>query len=82
MLLQRVVDPELKSRGIEDSGIADVFNRPILIALQVLPPIVIVNMGTYGSRIVTGVCFACVAVMWIFAYSTKGWVPRRPIKTY
>ena len=82
VLLQRVVDSELKSRGIEDSGIADVFNRPILIALQVLPPIVIVNMGTYGSWIVTGVCFACVAVMWIFAYITKGWVPHRPIKTY
>lgn len=51
VLLQRVVDPELKSRGIEDSGIADVFNRPIIIGLQVIPPILIVNMGTSGSWI-------------------------------
>ena len=82
VLLQRVVDPELKSRGIEDSGIADVFNRPIIIGLQVIPPILIVNMGTTGSWIVTGACFAIVAVMWIFAYFTKGWVPGRRLKTY
>ena len=29
---------------------------------------------------VTGVCFAIVAVMWIVAYVTKGWVPNRPMK--
>ena len=28
----------------------------------------------------TGVCFAIVAVMWIAAYVTKGWVPNRPMK--
>lgn len=82
VLLQRVVDPELKSRGIEDSGIADVFNRPIIIALQVVPPIVIVNMGTSGSWMVTIACFAIVAIMWIFAYVTKGWVPNRPPRKY
>ena len=29
VLLQRVADPEMKSRGIEDSGVADIFNRPM-----------------------------------------------------
>ena len=80
VLLQRVVDHEMKSRGIEDSGVADIFNRPIIIGLQVIPPIVISAMGTTGSWIVTGVCFAIVAVMWIAAYVTKGWVPNRPMK--
>lgn len=41
---------------------------------------VISAMGTTGSWIVTGVCFAIVAVMWIAAYVTKGWVPNRPMK--
>lgn len=82
VLLQRVVDPEMKSRGIEDSGVADIFNRPIIIGLQVIPPMVITAMGTTGSWMVTGVCFAIVAVMWIAAYVTKGWVPGRQLKKY
>lgn len=82
VLLQRVVDPELKSRGIEDSGIADIFNRPIIIGLQVIPPILITSMGTTGSWIVTIACFAIVIVMWIVAWVTKGWVSSRPLKKY
>lgn len=82
VLLQRVVDPEMKSRGIEDSGVADIFNRPIIIGLQVIPPILITTMGTTGSWIVTIACFAIVAVMWVFAFVTKGWVPGRPLKKY
>lgn len=82
VLLQRVVDPDLKSRGIEDSGIADIFNRPIIIALQVIPPMLICNMGTTGSWIVTIACFAIVAIMWGFAWVTKGWVPGRKLKKY
>ena len=39
-------------------------------------------MGTTGSWLVTGVCFAIVAVMWIAAYVTKGWVPGRQLKKY
>ena len=62
------------------TGVADIFNRPIIIGLQVIPPMVISAMGTTGSWIVTGVCFAIVAVMWIVAYVTKGWVPNRPMK--
>lgn len=82
VLLQRVVDPEMKSRGIEDSGVADIFNRPIIIGLQVIPPILITTMGTTGSWIVTIACFAIVAVLWIFAYMTKGWIPGRQLKKY
>lgn len=82
VLLQRVVDPELKSRGIEDSGISDIFNRPIIIGLQVIPPILITSMGALGSWAVTGACFAIVAVMWFVAWVTKGWVPGRALKKY
>lgn len=82
VLLQRVVDPELKSRGIEDSGIADIFNRPIIIGLQVIPPILITAMGTKGSWIVTIVSFAIVLVMWAAAWGTKGWVKDRKLKKY
>lgn len=82
VLLQRVVDPDLKSRGIEDSGISDIFNRPIIIGLQVIPPILITTMGTAGSWITTISCFAIVAVMWIAAWLAKGWVPNRKLKKY
>lgn len=82
VLLQRVVDPDLKSRGIEDSGIADIINRPIIIGLQVLPPILITSLGTKGSWMVTIACLAIVIAMWIFAYVTKGWVPRRKLMQY
>lgn len=82
VLLQRVVDPDLKSRGIEDSGISDIFNRPIIIGLQVIPPILITTMGTAGSWIVTVACFAIVAVMWIVAWMTKGWVAGRKLEKY
>lgn len=82
VLLQRVVDPDMKSRGIEDSGISDIFNRPIIILLQVLPPILITSMGTSGSWIVTIACFAVVAVMWIVAWMSKGWVPGRKLVKY
>ena len=75
-----VVDPDLKSRGIEDSGISDIFNRPIIIGLQVIPPILITTMGTAGSWIVTAACFAIVAVMWIVAWMTKGWVAGRKLE--
>ena len=82
VLLQRIVDPDLKSRGIEDSGISDIFNRPIIIGLQVIPPILITSMGTTGSWIVTGACFAIVAVMWLLAWMTKGWVAGRKLEKY
>lgn len=82
VLLQRVVDPDLKSRGIEDSGISDIFNRPIIIGLQVVPPLLITTMGTTGSWVITIACFAIVAIMWIAAWMAKGWQPGRTLKKY
>lgn len=82
VLLQRVVDPDLKSRGIEDSGIADLFNRPIIIALQVVPPIVMSIMGGIGGHIVAWVSLGGVALMWGVAYALKWWIPSMPLKKY
>lgn len=82
VLLQRVVDPELKSRGIEDSGISDLFNRPIIIGLQVIPPIVMSMSPLMGGHIVTWSVFAIVLVMWIVAWKLKWWVPSQKLKVY
>lgn len=82
VLLQRVVDPELKSRGIEDSGIADLFNRPIIVALQVVPPIILVNMASLGAHVVTWVSLGFVALLFVVAYRLKWWVPSKPIQKY
>lgn len=82
VLLQRVVDPDLKSRGIEDSGIADLFNRPIIIGLQVIPPIVMNMMPAVGGHITTWAIFGVVAVMWLFAWKLKWWVPSQKLKVY
>ncbi len=82
VLLQRVVDPDLKSRGIEDSGIADLFNRPIIIGLQVVPPILMSLMPALGGHLTTWICFGIVAIMWIVAYKCGWWVPSMPLKKY
>ncbi|MBS6952768.1 MAG: sodium:glutamate symporter [Enterocloster asparagiformis] len=82
VLLQRVVDPDLKSRGIEDSGISDLFNRPIIVGLQVIPPIVIAQMGMLGAGIVTWVIMGGVALMFVAAYLLKWWRPENPVKVY
>jgi len=82
VLLQRIVDPDLKSRGIEDSGISDLFNRPIIIGLQVIPPIIMSTMPAIGGHIVTWGIFGVVAVMWIIAFLLKWWVPSMKLKTY
>ena len=82
VLLQRVVDPDLKSRGIEDSGISDLFNRPILVALQVVPPIIISQFGVYGANLVTWVILGGVALMFVVAYLLNWWRPGNPIAIY
>lgn len=82
VLLQRVVDPDLKSRGIEDSGIADLFNRPIIIGLQVIPPILMGITPIYGGIITAWGSLAIVAVLWIIAYKLKWWEPSMELKTY
>ncbi|UZT82099.1 sodium/glutamate symporter [Caproicibacterium sp. BJN0003] len=82
VMLQRICDPELKSRGIEDSGISDLINRPIIVGLQVIPPVLMTTMAAAGPHIVTWVCFAIVAVMGIVAYACKWWNPKSKVQTY
>lgn len=81
ILLQRVVDPDLKSRGMEDSGIADIFNRPIIIALQVIPPILMANGGMW-PHIVAWVCIGAVALMLIIGKMLNWWSPLAKLKIY
>lgn len=80
VLLQRVVDPDLKSRGIEDSGIADIFNRPILIALQVLPPIFLTIGGMYVHLTIGAVALVMILLL-VAALIFKWWVPGMNAKS-
>ena len=82
VLLQRVVDPDLKSRGIEDSGISDLFNRPLIIGLQVVPPIVMSIFPIIGGHIVTWVILGIVIFMWLIAWKLKWWIPSLKLKKY
>lgn len=82
ILLSRTVDPDLKSRAIEDTGVADLLNRPIIIALQVAPPMIMTLMPAVGPHIVTWSTIALLVVMWVCAYMFKWWVPSMPIKVY
>lgn len=75
VMLQRIVDPELKSRGIEDSGISDLLNRPIIIGLQIIPPLLMSAIPVFGPHLVTWGCFGIVGVMGIIAYVFKWWRP-------
>ncbi len=75
VMLQRIVDPELKSRGIEDSGISDLLNRPIIIGLQIIPPLLMSAVPVFGPHLVTWGCFGIVGVMGIIAYVFKWWRP-------
>lgn len=83
VLLQRVVDPDLQSRGIEDSGIADVFNRPLIIGLQVIPPMLIYTMGSIRGGWATCILsWAIVIIMWIVAWVLKWWDPHMKQSKY
>ena len=82
VLLQRIVDPDLKSRGIEDSGISDLFNRPLIIGLQVIPPIVMSVFPIIGGHIVTWVILGIVIFMWLIAWKLKWWIPSLKLKKY
>ena len=81
ILLQRIVDPDLKSRGMEDSGISDIINRPLIVALQVLPP-VLISQGGMWPHVVTWACLGIVIIMIAIAYKFKWWNPRLPLKVY
>lgn len=77
VMLQRIVDPEMKSRGIEDSGISDLINRPIIIGLQIVPPLLMSASPVAGPHLVTIFCFGLVIVMGIIAYAFKWWTPGK-----
>lgn len=74
VLLQRVVDPELKSRGIEDSGIADIINRPLIIGLQVLPPILL-SAGGFMLHVVPFGILLIMVLLLVLAKYKKWWTP-------
>lgn len=76
VLLSRVVDPESKSRGLEDTGITDLLNRPIVIALQVLPPVLLAQGGNM-PWIVTGAMWAAFIILTVVALAFKWWTPGK-----
>ncbi|MDK2882885.1 MAG: glutamate:Na+ symporter, family [Bacillota bacterium] len=81
ILLLRVVDPDFKSRGVEDSGIADILNRPIVIALQVLPPLFL-SMGGSWPHIVTWTITGATVLLLIVAKALGWWRPDSPVQRY
>ncbi|MGI6774303.1 sodium/glutamate symporter [Acetomicrobium sp.] len=72
ILLLRVVDPEFKSRTLEDAAMALVANRPIVIALTAFPPIMICN-GMAG--LFTWICIGGLIVLLLAARIFKWWNP-------
>ncbi|MDY2986005.1 MAG: sodium/glutamate symporter [Peptoniphilus sp.] len=76
VLLNRVVDPDQKSRGLEDTGITDLLNRPIAIALQVLPPLFIV-LGGKWPQYTTLAMWAAFIVLTVSALIFKWWTPGK-----
>lgn len=82
VLLARTVDPDMKSRALEDTGVADLYNRPIIIGLQVIPPMVMSLIPALGAHIVTWGIVALMVVMWVCAYLFKWWIPSMKIKVY
>ncbi|MDO4988624.1 MAG: sodium/glutamate symporter [Synergistes sp.] len=82
ILLQRVVDPDMKSRGMEDDAIQFIFNRPIHIALQVLPPILLTNAPLFWSHALCWILVASLIVLLGVSYVLKWWRPYEPLKRY
>lgn len=76
VLLNRVVDPDQVSRGLEDTGITDLINRPILIALQVLPPLLI-SLGRNWAWYSTGMMWATFIILTVIALVRKWWTPGK-----
>ena len=76
VLLSRVVDPEQKSRALEDTGITDLLNRPIAIALQVLPPLFLTKGGNWPI-ITTSVMSGGFIILTVVALAAKWWTPGR-----
>jgi ESS family glutamate:Na+ symporter len=76
VLLNRVVDPDQVSRGLEDTGITDLLNRPILIALQVLPPLFIV-LSRNGAWYTTLMMWAAFIILTVIALARRWWTPGK-----
>lgn len=79
VLLNRVVDPDQLSRGLEDTGITDLINRPIAIALQVLPPLFI-SMGSKYTLLTTIVIWVSFIILTFIALWFRWWIPYKSNK--
>lgn len=76
VLLCRVVDPEMRSRALEDTGITDLMNRPIAIALQVLPPLFLARGGRWTMMTVWAMTGGFL-LLTIIALVLKWWTPGK-----
>ncbi|HHY91785.1 MAG TPA: sodium:glutamate symporter, partial [Firmicutes bacterium] len=76
IMLLRVVDPEFKSRAMEDTAAALVLNRPIVIALTALPPLLVVR-GLAGPF--TWITLAGFVVVMVVARLFGWWTPQLPV---
>lgn len=70
IMLLRVVDPEFKSRALEDAAVALALNRPIVIALTALPPLLI-SQGLAGRF--TWITLAGLVVLLVVARMFGWW---------
>lgn len=71
IMLLRIVDPEFKSHALEETAIALVLNRPIVIALTVMPPIFI----SRGLEIpIAWVITICLILLLIIDYFLDKWL--------
>lgn len=77
ILLLRIVDPDLKSDGIKDSGTINLLNRPIVIGLQTFMPILLMQSGMIPYYAGWG-CLILFAVLLAIAIKFK-WI-RTPSK--
>ena len=74
ILLLRIVDPELRSNAIEDSGTINLLNRPIVIGLQMFMPYLLCQGGIM-PYVAGWVCMAGFFILLICAFVFK-WIQR------
>ena len=75
ILLLRIVDPDLKSRGLEDSGTINIIDRPLIIALQTMMPYFLCQAGLI-PYISGWVCMLIFIIVLLIAIKFK-WI-RKP----
>jgi ESS family glutamate:Na+ symporter len=76
IMLLRVVDPEFKSRAMEDTAAALVLNRPVVIALTALPPLIIAR-GLAAPF--AWVCVGGLVVVLVAGRIFGWWTPQLPV---